>query len=89
MAMTHVAGIAERRVYYMLAASDAENHLHPHLSPVPGLHSGLMIAQDVAAACCNELIGLSTPASVSNIPTSAGMDLQPRKTSDYPPGSVS
>jgi histidine ammonia-lyase len=74
VAMTYVAGIAERRVYYLLAASDAENHLHPHLSPVPGLHSGLMIAQYVAAACCNELIGLSTPASVSNIPTSAGME---------------
>jgi histidine ammonia-lyase len=74
IAMTYIAGISERRVYYMLAASDAENHLHPHLSPVPGLHSGLMIAQYVAAACCNELIGLSTPASVSSIPTSAGME---------------
>lgn len=74
IAMTYIAGIAERRVYYLLAASDAENHLHPHLSPVPGLHSGLMIAQYVAAACCNELIGLCTPASVSSIPTSAGME---------------
>jgi histidine ammonia-lyase len=33
-----------------------------------------MIAQYVAAACQNELIGLSTPASVSSIPTSAGME---------------
>jgi histidine ammonia-lyase len=74
VALAHVAGIAERRVYYILAASDAENHLHPHLSPVPGLHSGLMIAQYVAAACCNEIIGLCTPASVANIPTSAGME---------------
>lgn len=74
VAMTYLAGIAERRVYFLLAASDAENHLHPHLSPVPGLHSGLMIAQYVAAACCNELIGMSTPASVSSIPTSAGME---------------
>jgi histidine ammonia-lyase len=74
IALAHVAGIAERRVYYILAASDAENHLHPHLSPVPGLHSGLMIAQYVAAACCNEIIGLATPASVANIPTSAGME---------------
>lgn len=72
--MSYIAGIAERRVYFMLAASDAENHLNPHLSPVPGLHSGLMIAQYVAAACCNELIGLATPASVSSIPTSAGME---------------
>lgn len=72
--LTYVAGIAERRVYYILAASDAENPLNPQLSPVPGLHSGLMIPQYVAAACCNELIGLSMPASVANIPTSAGME---------------
>jgi histidine ammonia-lyase len=74
IALTHVAGIAERRVYYLLAASSAENRLNPQLSPVPGLHSGLMIAQYVAAACCNELIGLATPASVSNLSTSAGME---------------
>jgi histidine ammonia-lyase len=74
LAVAHVAGIAERRVYYILAASDAQNPLNPHLSPVPGLHSGLMIAQYVAAACCNELIGLTLPASVANIPTSAGME---------------
>ena len=74
IALAHIAGISERRVYYILAASDAQNPLNPHLSPVPGLHSGLMIAQYVAAACCNELIGLATPASVANIPTSAGME---------------
>ena len=74
LAVAHVAGIAERRVYYILAASDAQNPLNPHLSPVPGLHSGLMIAQYVAAACCNEIIGLTQPASVSNLPTSAGME---------------
>jgi histidine ammonia-lyase len=74
IALTHVAGIAERRVYYLLAASSAENHLNPQLSPIPGLHCGLMIAQYVAAACCNELIGLCTPASVANLSTSAGME---------------
>jgi histidine ammonia-lyase len=74
IAMAHLAGIAERRVYFLLAASDAENRLNPHLSPVPGLHSGLMITQYVAAACCNELVGLATPASVANVPTSAGME---------------
>ena len=74
IALSHIAGIAERRIYYILAASDAQNPLNPHLSPVPGLHSGLMIAQYVAAACCNELIGLANPASVANIPTSAGME---------------
>lgn len=74
IALAHVAGIAERRVYYILAASDEENPLNPHLSPQPGLHSGMMIAQYTAAACCNELIGLASPASVANIPTSAGME---------------
>lgn len=74
IALAHVAGIAERRVYYLLAASSAENRLNPQLSPIPGLHSGLMIAQYVAAACCNELIGAATPASVANLPTSAGME---------------
>jgi histidine ammonia-lyase len=33
-----------------------------------------MIAQYTAAACCNEIITLCTPASVSNLPTSAGVE---------------
>ncbi len=74
IALSHIAGIAERRVYFILAASDSENPLNAHLSPQPGLHSGLMITQYTAAACCNEIITLATPASVSNIPTSAGME---------------
>lgn len=74
MAVAHVAGISERRTYFMLAASAPEMELSPYLSPKPGLHSGLMIAQYTAAACCNEIVGLSTPASVANIPTSAGME---------------
>ncbi|MGP1345856.1 MAG: histidine ammonia-lyase [Phycisphaerales bacterium] len=74
IALAHIAGIAERRVFFMLAASDPEAHLHAHLSPNPGLQSGLMITQYTAAALCNELITLSTPASVSNITTCAGME---------------
>jgi histidine ammonia-lyase len=74
IACAHVAGISERRVYHMLSAFDPEAGLPPYLSPSPGLHSGLMIAQYTAAACCNEIITLSTPASVSNISTSAGME---------------
>ena len=34
----------------------------------------MMIAQYTGAACCNEIIGLAMPASVSNISTSAGME---------------
>ena len=74
IALSHVAGIAERRVYHMLSAFDEQTGLPPYLSPKPGLHSGLMIAQYAAAACCNEIIGLATPASVANISTSAGME---------------
>lgn len=74
IALTHIAGIAERRVNWLLTASDSENPVTAYLSPQPGLHSGLMIAQYTAAACVNELQTLSTPASVGNIPTSAGIE---------------
>lgn len=72
--LAHVAGISERRTFFMLSASDPEAQLTAYLSPKPGLHSGLMIVQYTAAACCNELIGLANPASVANIPTSAGTE---------------
>lgn len=74
VAIAHVAGISERRTFLMLAASDPESHLPPHLSPKPGLHSGLMITQYTAAACCNEIAGLASPASVANLPTCAGIE---------------
>lgn len=72
--ISHIAGISERRTFWMLSAFDAESHLRPYLSPEPGLNSGLMIAQYTAAALCNEIIGLATPASVANIGTSAGIE---------------
>ncbi|MCE7973006.1 MAG: histidine ammonia-lyase [Leptolyngbya sp. PLA1] len=74
IAISHVAGIAERRVFWMTSAFDPESHLRPYLTPDPGLCSGLMIAQYTAAACCNELVGLATPASVANVPTSAEIE---------------
>ena len=74
LAIAPIAGIAERRVFNLLAAADPEAHLRPHLSPMPGLHSGLMVAQYTAAACVNEIAGLANPACVVNIPTCAGME---------------
>ncbi len=74
VALTHVAGIAQQRVFFLLSARDPESGLPPYLSPSPGLNSGLMVAQYTAAACCNELAGLSMPASVINVPTSAGIE---------------
>lgn len=74
VALCHIAGMAERRVFFMLAASDPQNPINPHLSRHPGVESGYMITQYTAAACCNEMITLATPASVSNIGTCAGME---------------
>jgi len=74
IAIAHVAGISERRTFWLLAGHDPESHLRPYLAGKPGLHSGLMIAQYTAAACCNEIIGLAAPASVANISTSAGVE---------------
>ena len=74
IAIAPVAGIAERRIYWVLGGADPFTRLTPHLSHDPGLKSGLMIAQYAAAACCNELQTLCAPASVANIPTCAGME---------------
>lgn len=74
IALCHVAGIAERRVNWIVSAFDRENPVPAYLSPQPGLHSGLMIAQYAAAACVNEMMTLAAPASVGNIPTSAGIE---------------
>lgn len=72
--IAHLAGMAERRVFFMLSGHDKESGLSPYLATRPGLSSGLMIAQYTAAACCNEIIGLCTPATVSNVSTSAGIE---------------
>ena len=73
-AIAHVAGVAERRMYHILSAFDPESRLSAFLSPRPGVMSGFMVVQYTAAAMCNELIGLSSPASVANVPTCAGME---------------
>jgi histidine ammonia-lyase len=74
IALAHMAGIAQQRVFCLLAAREPESGLTPHLSRQPGLSSGLMLAQYTAAACCNELMGLAAPASVANLQTSAGTE---------------
>jgi histidine ammonia-lyase len=72
--LAHIAGMAERRIYHLLSATDPQNPITPYLSPDPGLHCGLMIAQYAAAACCNEIQTLAGASSVHNVPTSAGME---------------
>lgn len=77
--LAHIAGISERRVAHLVSAGagqDPEAGLPAFLVPRggEGLHSGYMIAQYAAAACCNEIVGLCTPASVVNFTTSANME---------------
>jgi histidine ammonia-lyase len=71
-AVTDLASISERRV---------ENLVNPDLSglpgfltPHPGLCSGMMMVQVLAAALVSENKALSFPASVDSIPTSANRE---------------
>jgi len=71
-AVTDLASICERRV---------ENLVNPDLSglpgfltPHPGLNSGMMLVQVLAAALVSENKTLSFPASVDSIPTSANRE---------------
>ncbi len=71
-ACTDLSSISERRV---------ENLVNPDLSglpgfltPHPGLNSGMMIVQVLAAALVSENKSLSVPASVDSIPTSANRE---------------
>jgi len=71
-AMTDLSSISERRV---------ENLVNPDLSglpgfltPHPGLNSGMMLVQVLAAALVSENKAASFPASVDSIPTSANRE---------------
>jgi histidine ammonia-lyase len=71
-AVTDLSSICERRV---------ENLVNPDLSglpgfltPHPGLHSGMMMVQVLAAALVSENKTLCFPASVDSIPTSANRE---------------
>jgi histidine ammonia-lyase len=71
-AVTDLGSISERRI---------ENLVNPDLSglpgfltPQPGLNSGMMMVQVLAAALVSENKTLSFPASVDSIPTSANRE---------------
>lgn len=69
IAITHVAGMSERRTNLMISDPNT-----PMLAINPGVESGLMITQYTQAACMNELHGLAAPASVCNVPTCANVE---------------
>lgn len=74
IALAQIAGFSERRAFLLLSAWEPEMHLPPFLTPQPGVQSGLMIAQYTAAALVAEIRALAQPASISSLPTSAGME---------------
>ncbi|MGB9078875.1 MAG: histidine ammonia-lyase [Terracidiphilus sp.] len=73
VAMTDLAGITERRIDRLLNP-DINEKLPAFLSGDPGLSSGFMIAQIVAAALINECQVLAHPSSTGNIPTDGGKE---------------
>ncbi len=71
--LTDLAGITERRIDRLLNM-DINEGLPAFLSPYPGLSSGFMIAQIVAAALINECQVLAHPSSSGSIPTDGGKE---------------
>lgn len=75
IALAELAAFSERRIYLLLDDREPlENRLPAFLAREPGLNSGYMIAQYVAAALVAENAILASPAGVQSIPTSAGME---------------
>ncbi|NIM97076.1 MAG: histidine ammonia-lyase [candidate division Zixibacteria bacterium] len=72
VAMSELASISERRIASL--TNPATSGLPAFLAKEPGLNSGFMMAQIVAASLVSENKGLSHPASVDSIPTSMNQE---------------
>jgi histidine ammonia-lyase len=72
MACADLGSISERRLARLV--DPALSGLPAFLTPEPGVNSGLMMAQIVAAALVNELKLRAVPASVDSIPTDANKE---------------
>lgn len=73
VAVAELANISERRTE-RLVNTQLNELLPPFLSPEPGLQSGAMIMQYVAASLVSENKTLAHPASVDSIPSSANQE---------------
>lgn len=72
LATCTLANVSERRIEQLV--NPDLSSLPAFLTPRPGLHSGLMIAQYTAASLASENKGLAHPASVDTVPTSANQE---------------
>jgi histidine ammonia-lyase len=73
IALTDLMSISERRID-RLTNPDLSEGLPAFLAQNPGMQSGFMIAHVAAVALLNEAKVLAHPASVDNLPTSAGKE---------------
>jgi histidine ammonia-lyase len=73
IAVTDLLSISERRIERMVNP-DMSYGLPAFLARKPGLQSGMMIAHVAAASLLNEAKVLAHPASIDNVPTSAGKE---------------
>lgn len=71
-ALTALANISERRTFQV--TSGLAPRLRPFLANDPGVESGHMIAQYVAAGLASENKALAHPASADSVPTSANKE---------------
>ncbi len=72
VALAVLAGISERRIEHM--TNPATSLLPAFLTTRPGLNSGFMMPQIVAAALVAETKALATPHAVDSIPTSGNQE---------------
>jgi len=73
IAMTDLMSITERRID-RLVNPDSNEGLPPFLSARPGVGSGFMMLQIVAASLLSEAKVLAHPASIDNVPTDGGKE---------------
>ncbi len=73
LGVQYLAGFAERRVSRLVHPA-LNRGLPAFLAPEPGVTSGFMIPQYVAAALVNENATLVHPASATSVPTSADQE---------------
>ena len=73
LGVQYLAGFSERRIARLVNPS-LNRGLPAFLAPTPGLSSGFMIPQYLAAALVNENATLVHPASAGSLPTSADQE---------------
>lgn len=73
LAVAEIASLSERRLFHLLYDNDVEN-LPRCLAPKPGVQSGLMMVQYLAAALVSENRSTSHAATLDNVVTGGGVE---------------